>query len=190
MTWTRPPFDPTTLDDSLSLLEPASAKIKSKDLEIIIMVGFPGSGKSYFSREYLKKEGYEVINNDTLKSVQKCLSVLESSLKAQKSCVIDNTNPDATSRKKFIDIAKKFDVPVRCFVMNSNYHHSKHNNMFRELTDPTHSKIPDMIINSYKSKYQEPDKKEGFKEIVKVNVVPKFTVKEHEELYRMHLIEK
>ncbi|CAO1359038.1 unnamed protein product [Diamesa serratosioi] len=190
MAWNRPPFDPTTIEDSLSLLEPSSAKLKSKDLELIIMVGFPGSGKSYFSKEFLKKEGYEIINNDTLKSVQKCISVLETSLKDKKSCVIDNTNPDATSRKRFIDIAKKLDVSVRCFVMNSSYHHSKHNNMFRELTDPTHSKIPDVIINTYKSKYQEPDKKEGFTDIVKVNFVPKFSRKEHEELYKMHLIEK
>lgn len=156
----------------------------------MMLVGFPGSGKSFFSHEYLKKEGYEVVNRDTLNSAQKCVAAMKSHILSKKSCVIDNTNPDPTSRKQFIDEAKKLNVPIRCFLFNATYEQCKHNNVFRELTDSSHAKINEMVFNIYKKKYVEPHKKEGFSEIVKVNFLPKFKSDEEEKLYKMYLVEK
>jgi bifunctional polynucleotide phosphatase/kinase len=155
------------------------------------MVGFPGSGKSYFVKKHLETNGYRHINRDTLGSWQKCVTVLEKTLaEAKQKCVIDNTNPDVESRKRFVEVAKKFKIPCRCFVMNISYKQCRHNNAFRELTDPEHVQINDMVFNMYKSKYQEPTLAEGFSEIVKVNFVPNFAEKAHEELYKMYLLEK
>ena len=42
---------------------------------MIIMVGPPASGKSTFSRRYLKPHGYEIVNRDTLKTPAKCIKV-------------------------------------------------------------------------------------------------------------------
>ncbi len=61
---------------------------------------------------------YEVISRDHLKNWQKCVSQMESCIKSGKSCVIDNTNLDSTSRKRFIGVAKKLNVSVRVFIMN------------------------------------------------------------------------
>jgi bifunctional polynucleotide phosphatase/kinase len=91
------------------------------------MVGSPGSGKSHFSRTYLNS--YYYINRDTLGSWQKCASKTNEMLTIGKSVVIDNTNPDQISRQRYIEIAKKHDVPVRCFVMDIHKEHVKHNNM-------------------------------------------------------------
>jgi bifunctional polynucleotide phosphatase/kinase len=126
-----------------------------------------------------------------LGSWQKCVSMLERQLvdNKQKS-VIDNTNPDAESRKRFVDVAKKFRVPIRCFVMDVPYKQCRHNNAFRELVDPNHAQINDMVFNMYKSKYQEPTLAEGFQEIVKVKFVPSFYKAEHEKLYKLYLLEK
>lgn len=188
--YTKPEFNPTTLVNTMKLLEPENAKLKLDEQELIIMVGFPASGKSYFCKEHLKSAGYEVINRDTLNSMQKCISAIEEALSQKKSCVVDNTNPDPLSRKKFIDIAKQKGIKVRCFLMTTTYHHSKHNNLFREMTDSSHSKINDIVFNTYKSKFVNPTISEGFNEIVKVNCVPKFNKEEHEQLYRMYLLEK
>lgn len=68
----------------------------------------------------------------------------------KKSAVIDNTNPDKVSRSRYTEIAKKFDANCRCFVMATPWSQVKHNNVFRELTDSTHSKISDMVLNGYK----------------------------------------
>ncbi|XP_070499125.1 uncharacterized protein F21D5.5 [Chironomus tepperi] len=188
--YTKPEFHPKKFDTSLKLLEPDNALLHSKEQELIIMIGFPASGKSYFCKNYLQTAGYEVVNRDTLNSMQKCMSVIEDALKSKKSCVVDNTNPDTASRKKFIDIAKQLKVKVRGFLMTSTYHHSRHNNIFREMIDSSHAKIGDIVFNTYKSKFVPPTLKEGFDEIVKVNCLPKFDNSEHEKLYRMYLLEK
>lgn len=186
----KPEFNPTNFDISMKLLEPETAQLTATKQELIIMIGYPASGKSYFCKNYLKPAGYEVINRDTLKSMDKCIAAVRDNLSQKKSCVLDNTNPDIESRKKFIQIAKEFGVQVRCFVMTTTHQHSKHNNVFREMTDSKHQKISDIVFNTYKSKFTAPTLKEGFDEIVQVNCVPKFEDKEHEKMYRMYLLEK
>lgn len=97
---------------------------------MIIMVGCPGSGKSYFATNKLGCHGdMKIINRDTLGSWQKCVSkAIENLQKTNVSVVIDNTNPDIESRKRYIDVAKNFNVPCRVFIMNVSKEHAKHNN--------------------------------------------------------------
>lgn len=70
---------------------------------MIIFVGSPGSGKSTFWNNHLSH--YTRVNNDTLKSRDRCLRVAESALASGQSCVIDNTNPDNDARKAYIKLA-------------------------------------------------------------------------------------
>ena len=114
------------------------------------MVGSPGSGKSYVSKKYFVPKGYVHINRDTLGSWQKCVSALDAALLKKQSVIIDNTNPDKESRKRFVEVTKKHKIPCRCFVMNTSIFQSKHNNLFREITDKNHQIVTDIIINSYK----------------------------------------
>ncbi|XP_071581558.1 bifunctional polynucleotide phosphatase/kinase-like [Temnothorax nylanderi] len=107
----------------------------------------PDSGKSHFAKNYLKEYGY--VNRDILGSWQKCIAAVQQYLNQGKSIVIDNTNPDPASRKRYIEIAKKRNVSVRCFVMTTSIEYAKRNNKFRELTDPSHILINEIIINSY-----------------------------------------
>lgn len=96
--------------------------------QVVILVGYPASGKSYFTSQYLIPAGYVHVNRDTLGSWQRCVTLTESAIKRDISVVVDNTNPDKESRKRFIDIAKALNVPCRCFVLNTNIDHAKHNN--------------------------------------------------------------
>lgn len=91
------------------------------------MVGCQGSGKSHFAKKHLKN--YTYVNRDTLKTWQKCVQKTDEALAEGKSVVVDNTNPDKGSRQRYIDVGKKYKVPVRCFVMNLEKEHIKHNNM-------------------------------------------------------------
>uniref|UniRef100_A0A336MJT2 CSON000292 protein n=1 Tax=Culicoides sonorensis TaxID=179676 RepID=A0A336MJT2_CULSO len=190
--WTQPGFDPKTFNSnsSMTLTNPPDALKKSVNQEVIVMVGMPASGKSSFARKHFETSGYAYINRDSLGSWQKCVSALEKAIQENKSAVIDNTNPDAESRKRYIEVAKKRKIPCRCFVMATTEAQAKHNNVFRELTDPFHSVIKDMVFHGYKSKFQEPSLKEGFTQIVKVNCIPKFDDPEKEKLYKMYLVEK
>lgn len=188
--WVKPEFDPKTVSTTQNLYEPITSKLTSDKTEVIIMVGGPGSGKSNFSRNELEPKGYMIINRDKLGTWQKCVSALESALRDKKHAVVDNTNIDADTRKRYIDVAKSLKIPVRCFLMNTSYKHAKHNIIFRELTDPSHVPVNDMVINSLKSKYQEPTLKEGFSEILKINFIPNFKNEKEEMMYKKFLFDK
>ena len=97
---------------------------------------------------------------------------------------------NAEARQKFLQLAKSFNVPRRCFVMATSIGQVKHNIVYREIIDKEHVHIGDPLINGYLKQYKEPTLDEGFNEIIKVNVVPEFEFEEHQALYSMHLVEK
>ncbi|XP_049762750.1 bifunctional polynucleotide phosphatase/kinase isoform X3 [Schistocerca cancellata] len=185
-----PEFNPSALMQDKPLCEPAGTKLYTDELEAVILVGGPGSGKSFFAKTHLVPKGYVHVNRDTLGSWQKCVSSMEDALKKGKSVVIDNTNPDKESRKRYIEAAKKYGVKCRCFILATSAENSRHNNKFRELTDDSHEPISEAIINMFRAKYEEPTTEEGFSTIVKVNFVPVFTDPELEKFYKMYLLEK
>jgi len=94
----------------------------------VVLVGYPGSGKTFFASTYLVPEGYHHVNRDTLGSWQKCISALEAALTAGKSVVIDNTSPDRQSRQRYINAARKHGVSCRSFILKTSMEHAKHNN--------------------------------------------------------------
>ncbi|XP_076064471.1 polynucleotide kinase 3'-phosphatase isoform X2 [Oratosquilla oratoria] len=185
-----PDFDPKSVDSSTPQFDPPDTEVPKYKQECAVLVGYPGSGKSFFAATCLASSGYIVANRDTLGSWQKCVGIMNKALKDGENVVIDNTNPDAESRKRYIEAAEKLKIPIRCFVFKCSKEQAQHNNKFRELSGSEHSKVNDMIYNMYKSKYVEPTLEEGFKDIVYVNFVPDFRTKKDEELYKMHLLEK
>lgn len=166
--------------------------IVSLSSEVIVFVGFPAAGKSQFAETYLIPKGYVRINRDVLGSWQKCVTECSKALSLQKRVVIDNTNPDLESRGRYIECAKKAKVPCRCFLFVCPVEQARHNNVFRQLMlpDDKHLDVNDMVINSYKSKFKEPNLREGFAEIVKVNFVPKFKTSNEEKQFKRFLLEK
>lgn len=88
-------------------------KYAKEEQEMIIFVGSPGAGKSTFWHNHLSD--YVRVNNDTLKTKEKCMKVARQALKEGKSCVIDNTNKDADIRKRYTAIAEECKVPCRAF---------------------------------------------------------------------------
>ena len=187
-------FIPSAFDytKTTPILTPPSAKMHSDSQEVIIFVGCPASGKSTFYTNHLSTKGYAHVNRDKIGSWQKCVGECNKLLAAGRSVAIDNTSPDVESRKRYIDCAQKFSVPVRCFQFMTTASHAKHNNRYREITQKStgYVKVNDMVFNMYKSKFCEPAMSEGFAEVVQVEIAPVFKDKEKEELYRMFLASK
>lgn len=188
--WNKPEFDPTSIHDQTTLFDPDNITFDDHANEMVIMVGLPGSGKSHFCESFFQSRGYKIVSADALGGVPACISACERFLDAGNSCVVDNTNLDSASRKKFLVVATKFKIPCRCLVMNVSIAHAKHNIVFREISDSLHSKINDMVFNMLKKKYQEPALDEGFITIHKVNFKPVFANESDEKLYKMYLMEK
>lgn len=142
--------------------------------DMIIMVGYPGSGKSTIAK-LVQEKGllnniyYEIINRDTLKTIQKCINDTITSIKSNYSIIIDNTNPSKTDRKKFIDLGNKYNYNIVIIEMNTTKEESIHNNYYRAYK---YNKIiiPTIAYNIYKSKYQKPSLDEKINKIINTGV--------------------
>ncbi|ERL92654.1 uncharacterized protein F21D5.5 [Dendroctonus ponderosae] len=179
-----PDFDPRADISHLKLPDLSYDK-----LNVIVMVGGPGSGKTSFVKDSLLPNGYIHVNRDKLGTWQKCVKTMEESLEKKSNVVIDNTNVDKATRARFIEAAKKFGADIRCFVMETSLDQMRHNNKFREMTDKNHAVVSDIIIFSYRKNFQEPEISEGYSQLLKIPCIPKFTDNALEKLYKTFLLE-
>ncbi|GFO18904.1 polynucleotide kinase 3'-phosphatase [Plakobranchus ocellatus] len=186
------PFEWGSLDPCQFLKNnPAVTKAKdtscyaSKFQEMVLLVGPPASGKSTFRQRYLEPHGYITVNRDTLGTVEKCLKGAGEALKNGKSVVVDNTNPSASARALFLDLAKNKGVPCRCIWLQTTLELAHHLNLFRQ--SQTHGKVrrvPDVGYNVFKKNFQEPSKSEGFSDVIKVQFKPRFDNSAEEDLFK------
>jgi len=91
-------------------------KIKQEKLELIILIGFPGSGKSTFALKYYNN--YVYINQDLDKKIQNLDKKIHNAVKDNKSIIIDNTNMDSISRKHYIDMIKDYDYVIKIIIFD------------------------------------------------------------------------
>ncbi|KAG0706419.1 polynucleotide kinase 3 phosphatase-domain-containing protein [Suillus ampliporus] len=175
--YTLPGFHVSSLPPKLPLLDPPTAKIipGAAGTELVIFSGFPCLGKSSFFRRHFAPAGYTHINQDTLGSRPKCVKAAEVALKAGTSCVVDNTNRDITTRKHYLDLAKKLKISVRCLVFTGSIDLAWHNNLYRAYVHPSIESrrdiLPYLAFIGFRENYEEPQLTEGFSEIIKVNWV-------------------
>jgi bifunctional polynucleotide phosphatase/kinase len=178
--------------------------LTSEKTEMIIMVGFPASGKSTFSQRFLIPKGYVHVNRDTLGTQKKCETLAASTLDEGKSVVIDNTNPSRSAREEYIRIATErgkinsiqtFEnqqhsnislfwskgIPVRCFRFTTPLEVAEHLNQVRMNLSKGKVRVPGIAFNMFKSKFCEPTVAEGFSEIRKINFVRHHPDASHEK---------
>lgn len=147
--------------------------------EMVLMVGYPASGKSTFVKKYMST--YKRINQDELKTKTKCLSETKLALSKGQSVIIDNTNPNKETRKLYINLAKEKGIPVRIFLMETPENLAIHNNNYRGFLDG--NTISSIAFRMFKSKFEEPTLDEGIKEIVKIPFIPTFKNDNHKQLF-------
>ena len=143
--------------------------------EVIILIGSPGSGKSTFTENNLVPKGYIRINQDNLKSKEKVIKCLLQNIKEGKKIVIDSTNPQKNGRSEFLKLCKDNNYPVRAFVFQVSKDLAFHLNNLRAINkNRKHysGHVNNIPIHTFFKNFEQPEIKEGFKEIVQVNFVP------------------
>ncbi|KAI8442524.1 hypothetical protein MSG28_006001, partial [Choristoneura fumiferana] len=134
-------------------LDPAPFKdnLISTEKEILVLVGYPGSGKSFIAKQIETKSQhkYVAVCRDVLGSWQKCAAEAKKLLQQGKSVIVDSTNPDVESRGRWTSLAKEMNVECRCAKMMTTKAHAQHNNKFRELMKMNHVPVNDIIFHSY-----------------------------------------
>lgn len=146
---------------------------KNNNQEVVLFCGPPGAGKSTFYWTYLKPLGYERINQDTLKSKDKCFKTAKAHLDAGDSIVIDNTNPDADTRGQWVDLARTHKLPIRCVWFRTPLSLAEHNNAVRALNEALNPEkresVPKIAFSSFNSRFRQPRTAEGFEAVVEVD---------------------
>lgn len=138
-----------------------------RQLTMVLMIGYPGVGKSSFTETMILPHGYVYVNRDTLKLMKKCVDLADKSLKDGKSVVIDNTNPSREARKLFIDIAKKYKARVVVFDFIADFEIAYRLNKARKETGLGHV-VPVVVFVKFRMDYQPPHKDEGISDIYMV----------------------
>ncbi|EDO01508.1 hypothetical protein SS1G_03983 [Sclerotinia sclerotiorum 1980 UF-70] len=84
----------------------------------------------------------------------------------------DNTNADRDIRSKWVALAAKYSVPIRCVHFLAGVQVCEHNDAVRALNqtmNPEKRKsLPKLAFTSFTSRFQKPDLTEGFQDIIEV----------------------
>ena len=124
-----------------------------------IMIGIQGSGKSTFCQKYLST--FYRINLDTLKTRHQEQLAIDECFKCGKNLVIDNTNPTADERRKYIHRAKKEGYKIVGYFLESKIKDCIERNNQRTGK----ACIPAKAIAATSNKLQLPSYDEGFDEL-------------------------
>ncbi|KIM49030.1 hypothetical protein M413DRAFT_438191 [Hebeloma cylindrosporum] len=185
-----PGFRASTLPQ-LPRVTPTSSPIipTRRNQEVILFIGYPCLGKSSFFRRHFEPAGYTHINQDILKTRDKCVKALQEALKAGQSCVIDNTNRNASTRKAYLDVCAANKITARAFNFTGSIELGWHNNLYRAFNLPpsvatkqaARDLLPYAAFTGFRDNYEEPELSEGFTEVKNVNWV--FEGTEEEKRY-------
>ncbi|KAL2920125.1 DNA kinase/phosphatase Pnk1 [Polyrhizophydium stewartii] len=179
----------------------------------IICTGAPASGKSSFVRKHLHPRRFVHINQDTLKTRDKCIKALRGALEAGSHVVVDNTNPDRAARADFLsvvqDFRKRTGKAVRVYALSFDMplEMRDHNHAYREVQahgrqlmrhswgilnqlgdhkpHMEQAHVPGMVIRMFNKRFEPPTTAEGFDAVHVVPFHPHFENEHEEALWRM-----
>jgi predicted kinase len=133
-------------------------------MELVIFIGIQGSGKSTFYKERFI-DTHIRINLDMLKTQNREKIILSACLEAKQPMVVDNTNPSARDRQRYIPAAKQANFKVVGYYFTSSLTSCLNRNEKRR-----HEKIPVEAIVSTYNRLESPTYAEGFDTLYEVEI--------------------
>ena len=129
-----------------------------KELEIIIMAGYPGSGKSTTAKALCdaSPDHYEYISGDIYKTSTKMIKAAQIHLDAGKSIIFDATNGTIKKRQEYVEFAKLKHANVKCIHVTTTMDVSYMRNRQREFP------VPIIAFSVYRKNFESPTEAEGF----------------------------
>ncbi|KAM0788200.1 hypothetical protein ACM66B_001359 [Microbotryomycetes sp. NB124-2] len=172
----KPLFSPTNIP-----LVKSPPQFGPPQPEVVLFVGSPASGKTTLYRRYFEPAGYAHVNQDTLKTRQKCIEAVREHLSAGRSCVVDNTSPARATREQYLELLRNEfpNVKARVVYFAVPSALAMHNNVYRS-SDPSSNRemVPAIAFSQYDKAFEMPDPEaEGFECMHTVNF--KFEGDEH-----------
>ncbi len=134
-------------------------------MQAVIFMGIQGSGKTTFYAERFLKTHLR-ISLDLLKTRNKEQQFIQLCLATGQKFVIDNTNPTAVERKRYIEAAKASRFDVIGYFFNTTVHEAIERNSRRTGKE----NISVIGIRATNKKLQHPTLDEGFDVLYEVTI--------------------
>jgi len=157
-------------------------KYINKPRTMIMLIGFPGCGKSYVSN-YVKSRdnSYEIINGDVIGSKAKQLKQLHDKLHNDINVIIDNTMLKLETRTEYIAIANKYNYTVIGVHIDVPIDVAFHNNTWRAINNLHY--VPTITYNVMRKSYTAPKLSDGFTELITYEPSYEITKLSHDYLF-------
>lgn len=120
--------------------------------EVVVMVGFPGSGKTTVARG-LEERGYYRVDGDALATAT--AMIRDAARHPDQSIVFDSTAGTVARRKMFVDWAAAQSLPVRFVWVQTGMEEAMRWNAAREKP------VPAVAFYTYRKRFEVPTEAEG-----------------------------
>jgi bifunctional polynucleotide phosphatase/kinase len=120
---------------------------------MVIISGYPGSGKTYLAEELKKKYNFDIISKDIygIKFNKKLIEQLE----INKSVIVEGLYYNNTSRNELKKLASQYNYTTIYIHMTTSYELSYHMNLFRKLYEDK-SYVPEIVYMKYRKNFEHP----------------------------------
>ena len=130
----------------------------SDEQQIIIMMGYPGSGKSTIAKNICKNNSFICIEGDIYKTSTKMIKASLEHISQNKSIVFDATNSSSKKRQEYVELGKKYNYKVVCIHVSTSLEIAYKQNKLRNYE----KYVPKIAYSVYSKNYDSPNENEGF----------------------------
>jgi len=138
-------------------------------MELVIFIGLQASGKSTFFRTHFATT-HEHVSKDLMRNnknrARRQAQLIEAALQAERSVVVDNTNPTLEDRASLIHLGNTYGAKIIGYYFESQVSLCRKRNEQRLGKD----QVPDVAIYSTIKKLVRPTYAEGFHQLFYVRI--------------------
>lgn len=138
---------------------------------LVVVVGSPASGKSTLSLSLIRAQPtWFRVNQDTLKTLARCVKAAEKALEGGQNVIVDNTNRDTKTRQHYVRMASERKIPCVCVWLQTTkeevFHLNAYRGCFGAPGETGKRQVPDVVLHTYHKRLEPPEPSEGFSEIL------------------------
>jgi predicted kinase len=127
--------------------------------EIVVLVGIPGSGKTAIARKLYPD--YTRVSLDVLGSRGNERKEIQRALEAQEKIIIDNTNTTKKTRRRYLEYAERYKVPISAVFVKCPLDIA----IERNATRFGQEYVPERAVKMYFGILEQVDVEEGFESV-------------------------
>jgi len=132
-------------------------------MELVILVGLPGSGKtSFFQSRFASTHAH--VSKDLMHRGARQLALIEEALRSGRSVVVDNTSPRVADRAPLVAAGRRHGARIVGYLLDTARAECLQRNRRRE----GRARVPDVAVHVAAARMQPPTLDEGFDELYRV----------------------